>query len=104
MERRPHPTYDRTTFRRAMACVGAAMVSILGAGAGFAVGAEGWPVWLGGVGFLAGVIALVRTPVNRCRCPACGEQLSRPIDSTEFPCGRCGVAWQTRGFGHSILE
>src|SRR4051794_28610472 len=104
MERRPHPSYDCVSIRQTAAGCGRAMLSILLAWAAVAVGAEAWVWHVGGAGFLAAAVWLVLTPVNRCRCPACGDPLSRPSDTTEFPCRRCGVVWVTRVYGESILE
>jgi hypothetical protein len=98
VEQRPHPSHDRFAIRRSLACFAVAMLFLLGAGAG------AWPFWLGGAGFLAASAVLVLTPINSCRCPACGGRLARPADTTEFPCKRCGVVWRTRVFGYSIRE
>ena len=102
MERRLHPTHDRTTFRRAMLCFAAAMLSLVGSGAALAAGAGEWVIGLGGAGFLTATTLLVVTPVNSCRCPTCGEWLSRGADTTEFRCGRCGIEWYTRGYGWGV--
>lgn len=100
MERRPHPTHDRVTFRHAMACFAVAMLGIIGYGVADGAGAGAWS-YVGVVVFLAATGWLVLTPVNKCRCPTCGERLSRPPDTTEFPCGRCDITWTTVGFGGS---
>ena len=105
MEQRPHPSYDRATFRRLMACFVAIMLSGLGAWTAVSVGvARVWSVWLGGAGFLTATVRLLLTPINSCRCPTCGERLFRPPFTTEFPCGLCNIGWQTRVLGENILD
>ncbi|MFO0810140.1 MAG: hypothetical protein U0746_16085 [Gemmataceae bacterium] len=104
MERRPYPSYDCVTIRRMAAGFVGAMLSILVPGMAVAAGAQPWVLHVGIAGFLAASVWVVRTPVNRCRCPTCGDPLARPADTTEFPCGRCGIVWVTRVYGESVLE
>jgi hypothetical protein len=104
VERRPHPTYDRLTFRRVMRWFGLAMLSFLIAWIAHEVGVGKWVLWLGCTGFLAAVAVLVWTPVNSCRCPTCDERLFRPENSNEFPCERCRITWVTRWYGSNMVE
>ncbi|MDY3561294.1 hypothetical protein R5W23_002571 [Gemmata sp. JC673] len=104
MERRPHPDYDRTTARRVLAGAAVVGLALLGGGAAHALGAGAWAVWLGGVGFLAGCAVIVRAPLNRAPCPACGRPLAREPDATVFPCRPCGVWWATRSYGADFRD
>src|SRR5262245_10757164 len=105
VERRHHPDYDRVTFRRAMRGFAISGLSFLG---GFVAGELGagkdWLIWPMFAGFLAGVVVILRTPINRYPCPTCGQRLSRPPEPTEFPCEQCGVVWETRSWGYNVFE
>jgi hypothetical protein len=102
LERKTHPSYDRVTGRRILIGVGIAVPSLLGLLAKPVAGE--WVVWPAIAGFLIGVGVVVSTPVNRSTCPTCGERLSRPRNSTEFPCSQCDVVWVTQSFGESAFE
>jgi hypothetical protein len=103
MDRQPHPSHDRTTLVRVLS-LGAAALLALGVAA--LVGHFGlrWLEPIGLIGFLAAVGWLSLTKANTCRCPACGRELRRPPESTEFVCGPCRRVWVTRGFGFSLRD
>jgi hypothetical protein len=104
MELRPHPSHDRDGLRRMIAGFALIVLAALGCCAAQASGAGEWLKWFGGAGMLAGFGIILRTPVNICRCPSCGELLRRGHDNTEFPCQRCGVIWVTRSYGWNRFE
>ena len=99
MNRRPHPSHDRTTWCQILAGLAVALVSLLGGWAASEEGAGGWLVWLGLAGLVVGFAVVFATPVNRTSCPSCGASLSRAPDTTEFSCPGCNVVWVTRSFG-----
>lgn len=101
MERKLHPSHDWTTWKRLICYFAGALVSV---GALLLVGQLGstWPKTLGTLGFLAAFAGIVLTPVNRCQCPGCGQELRRSADTTEFVCNACGIVWYTHSFGYTL--
>jgi hypothetical protein len=103
IERRPHPTHDRVTNRRFFAWALVAILCGLGFVTADSAGAGVW-TFIGVIGFLAALVMVLRTPINRCHCPICEEPLRRPPDTIEFRCPTCAIVWTTTGYGWSILE
>ena len=101
MERRPHPTHDRTALIGVGRIAGLFLLS-------FGVTALGLHLkvtWLQALGFVSAFVAVLfpyprSWRINWCLCPSCGQWLRRGPDTTEFVCGRCQVVWWTRCFGY----
>jgi hypothetical protein len=101
MERRLHPSHDRTMCRTMICCFGGTMLS---AGICALAAHLGWRAmeFLAFGVFLAPVAWLSLSRINTCRCPRCGRELHRPRDTQEFACETCEIVWSTRCYGFSL--
>jgi predicted RNA-binding Zn-ribbon protein involved in translation (DUF1610 family) len=104
MDKRPHPNYDRVTWRRPIVGMTAALLFAFCWWAAESAGAGDWVKWPGAAGMLAGFGIVVSTGVNHFPCPACRRPLSREPNTTEFQCQQCGISWVSRSFGKNFLE
>lgn len=97
LPRRPHPSHDRKVIQRMIA-------GLLGVGVSLGIAlALGQPfLRIAGAVFLLSLVCLLLLPVNRCRCPQCGEHLERPGDSQEFACDQCRIVWTTKCRGGGL--